>query len=244
MATPLRTAGPLRVLARRPPPASLCIPLGGRASTDASGSALRLREEDAEATTPSLTEPAAVVADGAPPRKAVPARGPTWRSSTTLPPGECLSKARYRLLHNTKRRSATPRPRRIRGKVTPPVRTNHLNWGWPWPGRGLASCPQFVSFDGRSKAALKSRPWGAFFIGPALVCQRHGSSRGWHQRQILFKISCACLWAARARQGARGAGWVWDASRPSAAPSQLDAPSWGASFQRRDEICVITLIKK
>ena len=40
---------------------------GGRACTDASGSALRLREEDAEATTPALTEQAAVITDGAPP---------------------------------------------------------------------------------------------------------------------------------------------------------------------------------
>ena len=50
-----------------PPPAA-GLPLGGRAcTTDASGSALRLREEDAEATTPALTELAAVVTDGAPP---------------------------------------------------------------------------------------------------------------------------------------------------------------------------------
>ena len=58
-----------------PPPAA-GSPLGGRASTDASGSALRLREEGAEATTPALTELAAVVtgagtpADGGSPKGA------------------------------------------------------------------------------------------------------------------------------------------------------------------------------
>ena len=60
-----------------PPPAA-DFPLGSRMSTDASGSALRLREEGAaEATTPALTELAAVVTDGAPPRTVVPPRGAT-----------------------------------------------------------------------------------------------------------------------------------------------------------------------
>ena len=43
------------------------LPPGGRACADASGSALRLREEGAEATNPALIELAAVVTDGGAP---------------------------------------------------------------------------------------------------------------------------------------------------------------------------------
>ena len=101
MATPLRTAGPLRVLACRPPPAPLWA-LGGRASTDASGSALRLREEGAEATTPALlTEPAAVVADGGAPAEGDSPKGADLALAADSSLGECLSEARYRLLHHT-----------------------------------------------------------------------------------------------------------------------------------------------
>ena len=71
-----------------PPPAA-APPLGGRACTDASGSALRLREEGAEATTLALTEPAAVVADGG-----APADGGSLKRADLMPaadsaPGEC-----------------------------------------------------------------------------------------------------------------------------------------------------------
>ena len=50
-----------------PPPPAAGPPLGGRASTPSNGRTLRLREEDAGATTPALTELAAVVTNGAPP---------------------------------------------------------------------------------------------------------------------------------------------------------------------------------
>ena len=100
MVSPLRTAGPLRALACRPPPAPLWA-LGGRASTDASGSALRLREEGAEATTPALTEPAAVVADGGAPAEGGSPKGSDLALAADPTPGECLSEARYRLLHHT-----------------------------------------------------------------------------------------------------------------------------------------------
>ena len=56
------------------------------------------------------------------------------------------------------------------GGKLPPVRTDQLNWGWPWPGRGLASCPQFGSFDGRSQGGFEKPALGCIFIGPALVC--------------------------------------------------------------------------
>ena len=83
-----------------PPPAA-GLPLGGRASTDASGRALRLREEDAEATTPALTEPAAVVADGGSPAEGGSPTGTGLALAADPAPGECLSEARYHLLHRT-----------------------------------------------------------------------------------------------------------------------------------------------
>ena len=78
-----------------PPPAA-GLPLGGRACTDASGSALRLREEGAEATTPALTEPAAVVADGGAPAEGGSPKGADLALAADPAPGECLSEAPYR----------------------------------------------------------------------------------------------------------------------------------------------------
>ena len=63
---------------------------GGCASTDASGSALRLREEGAEATTPALTELAAVVTDGAPPADGGSPKGAGLMPAADPAPGECL----------------------------------------------------------------------------------------------------------------------------------------------------------
>ena len=72
-----------------PPPAA-GLPLGGRASTDASRSALRLREEDAEATTLALTEPAAVVADGGSPAEGGSPKGADLALVADPAPGESL----------------------------------------------------------------------------------------------------------------------------------------------------------
>ena len=83
-----------------PPPAA-GLPLGGRASTDASRSALRLREEDAEATTLALTEPAAVVADGGSPAEGGSPTGTGLALAADPAPGDCLSEARYHLFHRT-----------------------------------------------------------------------------------------------------------------------------------------------
>ena len=86
-----------------PPPAA-GLPLGGRASTcastDASGSALRLRKEGAEATTPALTEPAAVVADGGAPVEGGSPKRADLALAADPAPGVCLSEARYRLLRH------------------------------------------------------------------------------------------------------------------------------------------------
>ena len=83
-----------------PPPAA-GLPLGGRVSTDdTSGSALRLQEEDAEATTLALTEPAAVVADGCSPAEGSSPEGTGLALVANPAPGECLSEAPYRLLHH------------------------------------------------------------------------------------------------------------------------------------------------
>ena len=76
------------------------FPLGSRASTDASRSALRLREDGAEATTPALTEPAAVVADGGAPAEGGSPKGADLALAADPAPGECLSEARYRLLRH------------------------------------------------------------------------------------------------------------------------------------------------
>ena len=85
------------------PPPDAGLPLGGRASTDASGSALRLREEDAEATTtPALTEPAAaaaVVADGGSSAECGSPTGTGLALAADPAPGECLSEARCHVLH-------------------------------------------------------------------------------------------------------------------------------------------------
>ena len=88
-----------RDLSTGPPPAA-GLPLGGRACKDASGSALRLREEGAEATTPALTEPAAVVADGGAPAEGGSPKGADLALAADPAPGECLSEARYRLLRH------------------------------------------------------------------------------------------------------------------------------------------------
>ena len=82
-----------------PPPAA-GLPLGGRACTDASRSALRLREEGAEATTLALTDPAAVVADGGAPAEGGSSNGADLALAADPAPGECLSEARYRLLRH------------------------------------------------------------------------------------------------------------------------------------------------
>ena len=82
-----------RGLSTGPPPAA-GLPLGGRACTDASESALRFREEGAEATTPALAEPAAVVADGgAPAEEAGSPKGADLALAADPAPGECLSEA-------------------------------------------------------------------------------------------------------------------------------------------------------
>ena len=73
----------------------------GASGKDASGSALRLREEGAEATTPALTEPSAVVADGGAPAEGGSPKGADLALAADPAPGECLSEARYRLLHHT-----------------------------------------------------------------------------------------------------------------------------------------------
>ena len=82
-----------------PPPAA-GLPLGGRACKDASGSALRLREEGAEATTPALTDPSAVVADGGAPAEGGSPKGADLALAADPAPGECLSEARDRLLRH------------------------------------------------------------------------------------------------------------------------------------------------
>ena len=66
--------------------------------------------------------------------------------------------------------SAEVQPQGEFGGKLPPVRTNQLNWGWPWPGRGLASCPQFGSFDGRSQGGFEKPALGCIFhrAGPGL----------------------------------------------------------------------------
>ena len=76
------------------------LPLGGRACTDASGSALRPREEGAEATTPALTEPSAVVSDGGAPAEGGSRKGTDLTLAADPAPSDCLSKARYRLLRH------------------------------------------------------------------------------------------------------------------------------------------------
>ena len=84
-----------------PPPAA-APPLGGRESTtDASKSALRLREEDAEATTPALTELAAVVTDGGTPADGGFIKGGDPMPTADSAPGECFFEARYHRLHHT-----------------------------------------------------------------------------------------------------------------------------------------------
>ena len=102
MVAPLRTAGPFCLLGPSPPPTA-DFPLGSRASTDASGrSALRLlREEGAEATTPALTELAAVATDGGTPADGGSPKGGDLIPAVDSAPGECFSVARYRLLHHT-----------------------------------------------------------------------------------------------------------------------------------------------
>ena len=66
--------------------------------------------------------------------------------------------------------SAEVQPQGEFGGKLPPVRTSQLNWGWPWPGRGLASCPQFGSFDGRSQGGFEKPALGCIFhrAGPGL----------------------------------------------------------------------------
>ena len=83
-----------------PPPAA-ASPSGGRARTDATRSALRLREEGAEATTLALTELAAVVTDGGTPADGGSPKGGDLMPAADSAPGECFSVARYRLLHHT-----------------------------------------------------------------------------------------------------------------------------------------------
>ena len=88
------------------PPSAAGLPLGGRASASASGSTLLLRDEGAEATTPALAEPAAVVADGgAPAEEGGSPEGADLALAADPAPGEYLSAARYRLL----RRAAVER---------------------------------------------------------------------------------------------------------------------------------------
>ena len=81
-------------------------------------------------------------------------------------PFECLGCARFILSTP----SAEVQPQGKFGGKLPPVRTNQLNWGWPWPGRGLASCPQFGSFDGRSQGGFEKPALGCIFhrAGPGL----------------------------------------------------------------------------
>ena len=59
--------------------------------------------------------------------------------------------------------SAEVQPQGKFGGKLPPVRTNQLNWGWPWSGRGLTSCPQFGSFDGRSQGGFEKPALGCIF---------------------------------------------------------------------------------
>ena len=82
-----------------PPPAA-APPLRGRACTDASGRVLRLREEGAEANTPALTEPSAVVTDGGAPAKRGSRKGADQALAADPAPSECLSEACYRLLRH------------------------------------------------------------------------------------------------------------------------------------------------
>ena len=83
-----------------PPPAA-GLPLGGRASTDASGSALRLREEGMEATTLAPSALVAVTTDGPSSAEGGSPKGGDRALVADPAPGECLSEARYRLLHHT-----------------------------------------------------------------------------------------------------------------------------------------------
>ena len=73
--------------------------LGGRVCTDASGSVLRLRE-GAEATTPALTEPSALVTDGGAPAEGGSRKGADLALAPDPAPSECLSEARYRSLRH------------------------------------------------------------------------------------------------------------------------------------------------
>ena len=77
------------------------FPLGSRTSTDASGSALRLRVEGAGTTTPALTELAAVVTDGGTPADGGSPKGGDLVPAADSAPGECFSEARYHRLHHT-----------------------------------------------------------------------------------------------------------------------------------------------
>ena len=61
-------------------------------------------------------------------------------------------------------------PKANLGGSYPQFVTKQLNGGWPWPGRGLASCPQFGSFDGRSQGGFEKPALGCIFhrAGPGL----------------------------------------------------------------------------
>ena len=76
---------------------------------------------------------------------------------------------RAQLARNTKRRSATPR--RIRGKVTPSS-NRPVELGVALARAWFGELPPVLFFRWPipRRLRMKSRPWGAFFIGPALVC--------------------------------------------------------------------------
>ena len=88
--------------------------------------------------------------------------------------GESITPVRAGEFSLERARATTPsaevQPQGEFGGKLPPVRTNQLNWGWPWPGRGLASCPQFGSFDGRSQGGFEKPALGCIFhrAGPGL----------------------------------------------------------------------------
>ena len=94
MVAPLRTAGPFRVPARRPPPTSLWGVVRAQTQAEApsaSGPGRPLREEGAEATTPALTEMAAVVTDGGTPADGGSPKGGDLMPAADSAPGECFS---------------------------------------------------------------------------------------------------------------------------------------------------------
>ena len=83
--------------------------LGNRSSTDASGRALRLREEGAEATNPALTELAAVVTDGGAPADGGSPKGADLTPAADPPPASaslwhataCFTTSPFLLYHLT-----------------------------------------------------------------------------------------------------------------------------------------------